>query len=116
MEHQAVYDRLVEAARARGFVHYAELAKMLGIDMDNPHFGAQVGKVLGRISEDEVAAGRPMLSAIVVSKDTMLPGRGFFNLGEELRQTQPGEDEIGFAIRQIKRAHEYWSREAVSSS
>ena len=86
MENQAVYDRLLEAARAGEFVHYGELAKMLGIDMDNPHFGAQVGKVLGRISEDEVAAGRPMISAIVVSKDTMLPGGGFFKLGQELRQ------------------------------
>ena len=63
MEYQAVYERLVQAARAGEFVHYGELAKMLGIDMDNPHFGAQVGKVLGTISEDEVAAGRPMISA-----------------------------------------------------
>ena len=115
MEHQAVYERLVKAARAGEFVHYGELAKMLGIDMDNPHFGAQVGKVLGEISEDEVAAGRPMISAIVVSKDTMLPGTGIFKLGQELHRADPGEDEIGFAIRQIKRVHEFWSREAVSS-
>jgi hypothetical protein len=109
MEHQPVYDRLVQAARAREFVHYGELAKMLGIDMDNPHFDAQVGKVLGQISEDEVAAGRPMISAIVVSKDDMLPGSGFFKLGQELHRVEPGEDEIGFAVRQIKRVHEYWS-------
>ena len=109
VEYSAVYERLVQAARAREVVHYGELAKLLSIDMDNPHFGAQVGKVLGRISEDEVAAGRPMISAIVVSKDTMLPGGGFFKLGHELRQTRPGEDEIGFAVRQIKRVHEYWT-------
>ena len=109
MEHQAVYERLVKAARAREFVHYGELAKMLGIDMDNPHFGAQVGKVLGQISEDEVAAGRPMISAIVVSRDTMLPGSGFFKLGQELHRTQSGEDEMGFAVRQIKQVHDYWS-------
>ena len=116
MEYQAVYELLVQRARAGEFVHYGELAKMLGIDMDNPHFGALVGKVLDRINEDEAAARRPMISAIVVSKDTMLPGTGFFKLGQELRQTLPGEDEIGFAVRQIKRVHEYWSREAVSSS
>ena len=109
MEHQAVYDRLVQAARAREFVHYGELATMLGIDMDNPHFGAQVGKVLGGISEDEVAAGRPMISAIVVSKDDMLPGSGFVKLGQELHKVDPGEDEIGFAVRQIKRVHDYWA-------
>ena len=115
MEHPAVYERLVKAARAGEFVHYGELAKMLDIDLENPHFGAQVGKVLDRINADEVAAGRPVISAIVVSKDTMLPGTGFFKLGQESRQTLPEEDEIGFAIRQIKRVHEYWSREAVSS-
>ena len=109
MEHQAVYDRLIQAARAREFVHYGELGKMLGLDMDNPHFATLVGKVLDRINEDESAAGRPMISAIVVSKETMLPGSGFFNLGQELRQVLPGEDEMGFAIRQMKRVHDYWS-------
>ena len=109
MEHQAVYERLVKAARARDFVHYGELAKMLGIDMDNPHFGALVGKVLGQISEDEVAAGRPMISAIVVSRDTMLPGYGFFTLGQQLRQTKPGEDDLAFAVRQIRRVHDFWA-------
>ena len=108
MEKHAVYERLVQAARAGEFVHYSELAKMLNIDMDNPYFGAQVGKVLGQISEDEIAAGRPMISAIVVSKDTMLPGHGFFNLGQELHQIDPGEDEIGFAVRQMRKVHEYW--------
>ena len=109
MEHQAVYERLVQAARAREFVHYGELAKMLGIDMDNPHFGAQVGKVLGHISEDEVAAGRPMISAIVVSRDTMLPGYGFFTLGQELHQVELGEDDLAFAVSQIRRVHDHWA-------
>lgn len=111
MDHDAVYERLVKAARAGEFVHYGELAKLLGIDMDNLHFGAQVGKVLGRISEDEVASGRPMLSAIVVSRDTMLPGKGFFHLGQQLRQTEPNEDEMAFAVREIRRVHDYWGRE-----
>lgn len=115
MEHQAVYERLVRAARAQEFVHYGELARMLGMDMDNPHFGALVGKVLGRISEDEVAEGRPMLSAIVVTKDEMLPGYGFYKLGQELHQVDPGEDEIGFALRQIRRVHDYWATTATSS-
>ena len=114
MTHDAVRERLIAAARAGELVHYAELAKMLGIDMDNPYFGAQVGKVLGQISEDEVADGRPMLSAIVVSKDTMLPGYGFFTLGQQLRQTEPDEDDLAFAIRQIRRVHDYWAAEAAN--
>ena len=50
-----------------------------------------------------------MLSAIVVSRDTMLPGSGFFKLGQELRQVEPGEDEIAFAVRQIRRVHDHWA-------
>ena len=115
MDDQAVYDRLVRAARAGELVYYGDLAKLLGIDMDNPHFAVQVGRILGRISEDEVSERRPMLSAIVVSRDTMLPGKGFFNLGQQLRQTQPGEDETAFAVRQIKRVHQYWSSQPAST-
>jgi hypothetical protein len=109
VDDQAVRDRLVVAARDRQLIVYLDLAKLMGIDTDNPHFAAQVGKVLDRLNQDEVANGRPMLSAIVVSKDTMLPGRGFFNLGEQLRLTVPGEDEVAFAVRQIQLVHDYWS-------
>jgi hypothetical protein len=114
VDDQAVRDRLVVAARNRQLIFYGELAKLIGIDTDNPH-AAQVGKVLDRSNQDEVANGRPMLSALVVSKDTMLPGRGFFNLGEQLRLTEHGEDEVGFAVRQIKRVHDYWAGEELSS-
>lgn len=109
MSKQVVRDRLVEAARAGKFVYYSELGKLLGIDMDNPHFAVQIGHILGRISEDEVADGRPMLSAIVVSKDTMLPGKGFFTLGQQLHRAQPDDDEMSFAVREIKRTHEFWA-------
>jgi len=101
-------DKLVEVARSGGFI-YSQVAELIGIDVENPHFGALVGKVLGELSEDEVANGRPMLSSIVVSKDTHLPGTGFFGLGEQLRLTEPDEDEMAFAIRQIKATHAYWS-------
>lgn len=116
MEHHKVRERLVRAARARELVHYGELARMLGIDMDNPHFGAQVGRVLGEISTEEVANGRPMLSAIVVSRDTMLPGHGFYDLGKQLRQVPDGEDEMAFAVRQIQGVHDYWTNAATPAS
>jgi len=110
----AVRERLLEVARARELIYYSDLAEALGIETDNPYFAAPIGKILGRISKDEVAAGRPMLSAVVVSKDTKLPGKGFFSLGQALEQTRPGEEEVTFATRQVKLVHEYWSRPNVS--
>ncbi len=68
----AVRERLIAAARTRELIHYAELAKMLGTDLDNPYFGAQVGEVIGQIGEDEVANGRPMLSAILTATNPIM--------------------------------------------
>jgi hypothetical protein len=39
----------------------------------------------------------------------MLPGYGFFTLGQELRQTKSGEDDVAFAVRQIRRVHDHWA-------
>ena len=44
----------------------------------------QVGHLVGEISEDEHNAGRPMLSALVVEKDTGMPSSGFYDLAREL--------------------------------
>jgi hypothetical protein len=106
---QAVYDRLVKAASARATVFYGELADLIGTPEGHPDFGATAGETLGEINRSEVAAGRPMLSAIVVSPDDHLPRRGFFNLGQELGVTLPDEDEVSFAVRQIRAVHDHWS-------
>jgi hypothetical protein len=106
---QAVYDRLVQAASARATVFYGELAELVGTPESNPDFGATVGETLGEINRSEVAAGRPMLSAIVVSPDDHLPRKGFFNLGRELGVARPDEDEVSFAVRQIRAVHDQWS-------
>lgn len=92
MERSAIHDRRAEAARADRFGPYGDLAKMLGRNVDNPHFSAQVGFISGETAADEVANRRPVLRAIVDSRD----------------DTLPGEDEIQFAFRQIAVVREYW--------
>lgn len=106
---EAVYARLADAARARQFVFYGELAPELNLDMENPQDRLEIGQVLGEISRFEVANGRPMLSSIVVEADDHLPDKRFFALGQELGQVADHEDEVSFAVRQIKMTHEYWS-------
>jgi len=44
-----------------------------------------VGRLLGEISEDEHDAGHPLLSAIVVDKNSSLAGPGFFKLVRDLK-------------------------------
>jgi hypothetical protein len=44
-----------------------------------------VGRLLGEISDDEHDAGRPLLSAIAVDKNSGLAGRGFFKLVRDMK-------------------------------
>jgi len=54
--------------------------------------GSEIGHLVGEISEDEHAHGRPMLSAIVVSVKGR-PGPGFFALAIELGELNDDSEE-----------------------
>ena len=62
-----VMAELVRAAQYRGVTTYQDLAVILGLPQKGSHMGREIGLVLGEIAEDEVTAGRPMLSAVAVS-------------------------------------------------
>ena len=62
--------RLIEKAKSRETEYYGDI--MNGRVL--------IGKLLGAISEYELRRGRPPLSAIVIRKDTKMPGPGFFTV------------------------------------
>ena len=105
---QAVYERLRGVARAQGTASYTEIAQLAGIDTDNPHFGALVGRLLDDVNRAEQAAGRPLLSAVVIGKDSNLPGAGFFECARDLR-LYSGNDDLAYWMQELKRVHDYWS-------
>lgn len=109
---QAIYDGLVTAARAREFVFYSALGDELGLDLQDEGQRIRLWDVLCEISRSEVSVGRPMLSAICVQEQDHLPGHTFYTLGTELGLVHPGEDEVEFAVRQIKAVHDHWSEMA----
>lgn len=78
-----VYAALVHAAESRGVVTYQEIAQIMGLPLSGSHMGREVGNIIGVISEDEVALGRPMLSAIVVGVNGK-PGDGFYGWARDL--------------------------------
>lgn len=104
-----LYALLESAARAREFVFYDTLAEELGLNLDEPLVRQTLWEALADISRREVAAGRPMLSAVCVQEQDHLPGPGFLGLGQELGLVAPDEDEVGFAVRMIRATHDYWS-------
>ena len=68
---QDIRKRLIEAAKKGEVVFYRDW----GIGR-----GRAAGKILGEISEYEHRQGRPLLSAIVVSKATGMPAGGFWGI------------------------------------
>lgn len=105
-EYALVYCELIAAAKYHGTVTYQEIAKMMGIPLKGNYMSNLLGRILGEISEDEVANGRPMLSAIAVGVNG-LPGAGFYSLARGLRRlTDQSEEEFWEAEK--KAVYETW--------
>lgn len=92
-------------------VTYSELLKIANIDLDmsNPYHRNLLGKVLGAISTYEHENGRPMLSSVVVSKDTFMPSNGFYKLADEFGygEWRRLKDNM-WGINEMNRAFEFW--------
>jgi hypothetical protein len=74
---------LMEQARIGKPTTYRELADRLGLKP--PHTIHRVAEALEALMEEDIAAGRPMLSALCASKArTGLPGPGFFLKAQSL--------------------------------
>lgn len=104
-----VHAELVRAAQYRGITTYQDLALIMALPLSGSHMGKQTGQILGEIVEDEVNAGRPMLSAIAVGVNGK-PGLGFFTLARELGKLSGGEDEGAFWEAERDRVYEAWKR------
>ena len=81
--YQLVYCRLLGAAQKRGLVSYAEISDILESVGTAQDASPDVGQLLEAISEDEHDAGRPMLTALVVTGKG-IPGDLFFALARRL--------------------------------
>ena len=77
-------DAMITVARRKNTISYSDLvSKIEAISLDP--YDKRLFVMLGEISEEEDAAGRSMLTAVVVHKHgDMQPGPGFFELAEEL--------------------------------
>ena len=102
MSKSLVYTYLLEAARNRETITYTELARKVGLYGDMP----RLFRILDDINRDGHAAGRPMLSAIVVGASGM-PGKGFFRLARSLSLYR-GIDDRKFWQDEVRRVHNHW--------
>ena len=107
---------LIELARKRqGFIYYQDLSDKcnLGFNFqDNPNDRTEIGRILGEISEYEYNQGKPLLSALVLSK-SLQEGDGFFKLCEELGygSYRKIKSDPAFTSIQMNRCYEFWQND-----
>lgn len=76
--------------------------------------GKETGQMLREISVEEVAAQRPMLTAVVVGVQGK-PEDGFSVLAGELGKMKAGEDEQAFWEREREAVYAAWRRPLPSA-
>ena len=101
---------LMEQARTGRTTTYRELAPRLGLEP--PHTIHRITEALEWLMEDDVAADRPILSAICVSKMRPgIPGRGFFVAAQGLgiySGDPSGPQAHAFHTRELQRALSFY--------
>jgi hypothetical protein len=90
-----VMAELVRAAQYRGVTTHQDIAAIMGLRVIGSYMGRETGYILGEISEDEVNANRPMLSAVAVGVNGK-PGPGFFSFAQQLSLLDSNDNQVGF--------------------
>ena len=111
-EYLLVYCELIRAARYRGITTYQAIAEIMGLPLRGGYMAAEVGHMLGEISQNELDDGRPMLSAIVVGVRGSV-GSGFFNLARACGKLQDDskEGEQRFWEKEKEAVYATWRKE-----
>lgn len=104
-----VYEELVRAAQYRGLTTYQDVAAMMGLLMTGNKMGREVGQILNEIVVDELAADRPMLSA-VVERASGGPGPGFFALARECGRHKGHVTDQAFWKSELEAVYAAWRR------
>lgn len=91
------------ASQEDGTISYSDLAKRAGLQFNHRLANDRrvFGLLLGDVSRQEYARGRPLLTAVVVRKGEGKPSPGFMGL-EGFPETEE------FWETELKRVHDFW--------
>lgn len=96
---------MAERARKGGTMTYSQLVGQIQSLHLEPH-DPRLFHLLGQISSEEDAAGRGLLTAVVVHAGDRQPGEGFFTLARSLGYQF--KDELEFWSAQLTRVYDAW--------
>lgn len=108
-----VVTELMNAAQYHGLTTYQDIAAIMGLPLSGNHMQREVGYILGEISDDEVAAGRPMLSSVAIGINGK-PGAGFYSLAYDLELLPTKDENLQFWDAQRKLTYNAWRRPLLS--
>jgi hypothetical protein len=84
---------------------YTDLCGDISAIRFEPH-DQSLAHLLGQVSTEEDAAGRGMLTAVVVHKHDGWPGPGFFDLARSLGRRVVDKEQMWIAeIKELQRVH-----------
>jgi hypothetical protein len=109
--HQVIYDRLISAARQRSRMFHSEVRAILESLPGDPQARPDVDQVLTDIAAAEHRAGRPLLTALVVTGKS-IPGNIFFASARDLgvlSSADPAE-EMRFWMAEEARVYDAWGQ------
>jgi hypothetical protein len=109
MASSALSYTLRAAARSGQWMTENAVAPIAGISPASRHLADELAPVLDEINRAENAEGRPLLAAVVIIKETGLPGAGFFAYARELG-LHTGSDDRAFWESELQRVHDFWYR------
>jgi hypothetical protein len=96
---------MIEVAKSRQVITYAELCATLKTAYLHYH-SPLLTRLLIEIGGEEFEAGRPILPAVVVSKQSGIPGAGYFKVErDELEISDPR----AYWEADLQRLFDYWS-------
>lgn len=113
----AIHGRLVRLAQERRTTSFDEIAAMVGTDARGRLSPSRTRKALSEISTYEHSRARPMLSVLVLYRESNTPGPEFFALARTLGRYS-GDDEASerkFLASETLSVWNQWSRETGSA-
>lgn len=99
---------MIETARRGQLITYSELCAELKTAYLHYH-SPQIVKLLDEIGAIEHEAGRPILPAVVVGKQSGIPGAGYFRLAGERPETEGSVDPTAMWEADLQVVFDYWS-------
>jgi hypothetical protein len=97
---------MIATAKRQRTIAYSELVKKI-YDIEFEAHDKRLFDFLGEIASEENAAGRGMLTVVVVHKSGDLqPGPGFFELAEQLGYD--ASDKLAFWSAELAKVYAYW--------